>query len=789
MPIVVDLSYAQQHGPAVSMKRSNRVLNYFVRSLTGTGLAATALSAPQGQAAESPASDPGESQKPSWPTFPSPAAGAPNVIVIMLDDVGFGAASAFGGPAQTPALERLAAAGLRYNQFHTTALSSPTRAALLSGRNHHQVGFGTVADTATAHPGYNSIWPKSAASIMEVLRRNGYRTAGFGKWHNTPVWENGPGGPFDRWPNGLGFEYFYGFQGGAATQWVPLLFRNNAFVETPKTPAEGYHFTTDIADDAIGWIHTHQATGADKPYFLYFAPGATHEPLHVPRKWIDKYRGKFDQGWDKLREEIFARQKAAGIIPKNAVLTPRPKQLPAWNSLSADERRLLARQAEVFAGFLEHTDHEIGRLLDAARAGPRGDNTLVFYLVGDNGASAEGGLLGSDINIANAFQGVPNPLEEQLAHIDEIGNENWDNHYSVAWGWATNSPFQWTKGVASHFGGTRNGLVVSWPNHTADNGAVRTQFTHVTDIVPTILEVSGIELPQTVDGVEQLPLAGNSFAATFKDSRVPSAHRSQYFEILGNRAMYQDGWIASARHGILWEFGKWSADFDSDTWELYHVAEDFSQAKNLAKKYPEKLAELQRAFDEEARRNNVLPLQIPTAFQPGVRPNVIANLKQFTYHADQAPISVRNGVPPLTRAHRFEADLTVPASGADGVIVSAGGRLGGFSLFVKEGRLTYASNFYAKSIEEVVATEPLPAGDVTIAVTFTPRSKERWSGGDVKLEINGKVVTEGAFTRTGGWQTTETFDIGRDRGTAVSAQYASPFIYSGVLKQVRLSLL
>jgi len=771
------------------MKRSNRVLSYFVRSLTGAGLAATALGAPNAGAAEPPKPDQDETRKQSWPTFPKAPQGAPNVIVIMLDDVGFGAASAFGGPAQTPALDRLAAEGLRYNQFHTTALSSPTRAALLSGRNHHQVGFGSVADSASGYPGYNSVWPKSAASIMEVLRRNGYRTAGFGKWHNTPVWENGPGGPFDRWPNGLGFEYFYGFQGGAASQWLPLLFRNNAFVETPKTPAQGYHFTTDIANDAIGWLHTHQSTGSDKPYFLYFAPGAAHEPLHVPREWIDKYRGKFAQGWDKLREEIFARQKAAGIVPANAKLTPRPQELPAWNSLSKDEKRLLVRQAEVFAGFMEHTDHEIGRLLDAARKGPNGDNTLVFYLVGDNGGSAEGGLLGTDINIAHSFQGVPNPLEEQLSHIDELGNENWDNHYSVAWAWATNAPFQWTKGVASHFGGTRNGLVVSWPKNIEGNGGIRTQFTHVTDIAPTIYEVAGIRLPQSVDGVEQLPLAGLSIAPTFNDPQAASAPRSQYFEMIGHRAMYKDGWIASARHGIPWEFNNRGEDFDSDRWELYHVDADFSQVNDLAKKHPQKLAELKREFDVAARRNNVYPLQNPLAFQQGTRPNLIANLSKFIYHADQAPISVRNGVPPLTRAHRFEADLKVPEAGADGVIVAAGGRLGGFALYVKDGRLTYASNFYAKSTEEVSAPDMLPAGEVTVAVTFVPHSKERWAGGTVKLEVNGNVVADGAFTRVGSWQTTETFDIGRDRASPVSAKYASPFIYSGQLQQVRLNLL
>lgn len=770
------------------MKPTRSPLSLLIQGVLGASLASTALAAPKARSpVQAPSSSPQAAQ--GWPVAPAAPDGAPNVVVILLDDVGFGATSTFGGPAQTPVLDKLAAEGLRYNQFHTTALSSPTRASLLTGRNHHQVGFGVVSEAAQPAPGYTSVWPKSAVSVPEILRRGGYSTAGFGKWHNTPVWETGPSGPFEHWPTSLGFEYYYGFQGGETSQWEPPLFRNTQLLEAPKSAAEGYHLTADITDDAIRWLHTHEASAPGKPYFLYFATGAAHAPHHVPPQWIEKYRGKFDQGWDKLREETFARQKAEGVIPASAELTPRPAELPAWDSLSSDQKRLLAHQAEVYAAFVEHTDHEIGRLLDAVHQGPKGDNTLVLFVVGDNGASPEGGLVGSDINIAASFMGVPNPLDEQLSHIDELGSDKWDNHFATPWAWATDTPFQWTKQVASHFGGTRNGLVVSWPAKFNGHGSVRTQFGHVNDIAPTIYEATGTHLPDAVDGVKQQPIEGKSLLASFTDAGAKEPHRVQYFEMLGNRAIYQDGWIASARHGLPWQLNDKDEDFAADRWELYHVAEDYSQAHDLAEREPAKLAELKRLFEREAARNQVLPLRNSLALKTllGARPTPWGKLKTITYRPDQAYLPANN-VPLLLQPHRLSAHLVIPASGAEGVIVSQGGRLGGFSLYVRNSRLVYENNFFGKFHETLESPKPLPAGEIDVAVEYAPRSRERWGGGVARLFVNGEAVAERTLSHVGIPQFSETFDIGRDRGSPVSADYKSPFAFNAELRQVQLTL-
>lgn len=772
------------------MSPLRKILSIFVQSLMGVSLAPIAqdANATPGSKPAAPALG-GRPVGQDWPTQPAAPAGAPNVVVVLLDDVGFGATSTFGGPAQTPVLDKLAAEGLRYNQFHTTALSSPTRASLLTGRNHHQVGFGTITEAAQGYPGYNSVWPKSAASIPDILRRHGYSTAGFGKWHNTPTWESGPAGPFDHWPSGLGFEYYYGFQGGETSQWQPALFRNTTLLAPPATPEQGYHLTSDITDDAIGWLHTHQAVAPDKPYFLYYATGAAHAPHHVPAEWIAKYRGKFDQGWDKLREEIFARQKAAGIVPLNAELTARPTELPAWDSLSAEQKRLVAHQAEVFAAFLEHTDHEIGRLIEAVRAGPHGDNTLIMFVVGDNGGSPEGGLNGSDINIAASFLGIPNPVPEQLQHLDELGSERWDNHFATPWAWATDTPFQWTKQVASHFGGTRNGLVVSWPARLQGHGEVRSQFGHVNDIAPTIYEATGIRLPDTVDGVRQLPLEGKSLIPSFADAHAPERHRLQYFEMLGNRAIYKDGWVAAARHGLPWELNNRGEDFAADRWELYHVAEDFSQAHDLAVQNPQKLAELKREFEREATRNQVFPLHNSLALKSllGGKPAPNGTRREFTYHPDQAQLP-SNSVPTLLRPYRFTAQLDVPASGAEGVIVAQGGRLGGYSLYVRNGHLVFANNFFGKLRDTLRSPDVLPSGAIEVGVEYLPRSSQPWTGGNAKLLVNGRVVAEGPLTRVGLPELSETFDVGRDRGSPVSAEYQAPFAFSGQIRQVHLLL-
>jgi arylsulfatase A-like enzyme len=542
----------------------------------------------------------------AWPQETRAPRGAPNVIVVLLDDVGYAATSVFGGPVPTPELERLAATGLRYNNFHTTAYCSASRAALLSGRNDHRVGFGVISETVQGFPGYNGIWRKDTTSMPEVLRRNGYSTAAFGKWHNTPPWEITPVGPFDRWPTGLGFEYFYGFMGAQTNQWYPKLYRNTRPASPVKTPEQGYYLNTDLADDAIRWLHVHESQAPDKPYLLYFAPGATHEPLQAPREWIEKYRGRFDGGYDRLRQEIFDRQKKLGVIPANSELTPRPAELPGWDSFSADQKRLMARQMEVYAAFLAHTDHEIGRIIQAAREGPHGDNTLVLFIAGDNGASAEGGFTGYEISRAQT-------LGQRLARLDEMGGvvAKGSSLYASGWAYALSSPFQWAKRIASHYGGTTVPLVVSWPARIKDQGGLRPQFSHLNDIAATVLEAAGIAAPEVVDGVKQLPMDGTSLVYSFDQPQAPSTHTLQIFEQVGNRAIYHDGWVAAVRHAFPWNTPQdQNSDFRSDIWELYHVAEDFSQARNLAAQNPEKLKELQALFEAEARKNDIYPLML-----------------------------------------------------------------------------------------------------------------------------------------------------------------------------------
>jgi arylsulfatase len=552
---------------------------------------------------------------PDWPSPPTAPEGAPNVVLILLDDVGFGDIGTFGGPARTPALDRLAAEGLRYNRFHTSGVCAPTRAALLSGRNQHRVGWGSFG--GGGYPGYNGIWKKNAASIAEVLKSNGYSTAAFGKWHSTPLDEVSPVGSFDRWPTSRGFEYFFGNMHGNGSQWEPQLWRNT--VKLPLDPMQsGVHLTTRLTDEAIAWMDTHQTLAAEKPYFIYFATEATHVPHHVGKEWIEKYRGQFDQGWDVLREQIFARQKKLGVIPADAKLTPRPKELPAWKSLSADQRRLLARQMEVYAAFVEHTDHEVGRLLQAVRESPHADNTLILYIVGDNGGNEPRcGINGAD-NLGNHFSGQSDSLDDQLERMDELGGplNGWSNCYSIGWAWAGNTPFQWTKEVASHFGGTRNPLLVSWPERIKDRGGLRSQFSHVTDVATTVYAAAGIKPPEVFEGERQLSLDGISLLDSFDQPNAPGRH-VQYFEFEGNRAIYQDGWIAAARHFIPWVVTADNAlvgpdgtrsDFNQDRWELYHIDRDFSEANDLATQYPGKLMELQALFDTQARLNDVYPL-------------------------------------------------------------------------------------------------------------------------------------------------------------------------------------
>ncbi|MBB4199803.1 arylsulfatase [Rhodoblastus sphagnicola] len=749
-----------------------------------------------------------DTREKSTPAFPEPVKapkGAPNVLLILLDDVGFSASSTFGGAAATPELDKLAAGGLRYNQFHTTAICSPTRASLLTGRNQHQTGFGNLADVATGYPAYNSIWKKETASIAQVLKLNGYSTAAFGKWHNTPTWEISPVGPFDRWPTGLGFEYFYGFLAGETSQLEPQLYRNTVAVEPGKTPTQGYHLTSDIVDDAVKWLHNHESVAPEKPFFLYFATGATHAPHHVPQEWIDKYKGQFDQGWDKLREENFARQKTLGVIPANAELTPRPEGLPAWETLSADQKKLYAHQMEVYSAFLSHTDHEVGRLLKALDDEGRAKDTLVLYIVGDNGGSAEGGLNGSDANLGT-LQGANTDVAFQLQHLSDLGSPSYDNHYAAGWSWATTTPFQWMKQIASHFGGTRNPLVVSWPGHVAQSEAIRAQFGHVNDIAPTVYAAAGVAFPEKVDGVAQTPLEGKSLLPSFSDPNVKSAHTEQYFEIFGNRAIYKDGWVAGARRYQPWEIFTditkiFRGGFENDRWELYHVEEDFSQAHDLADKNPEKLAELKAEFDKEARRNGVYPL-VPIP-EPGKRPIPAAGKTHFVFYdgVDRLPAQA---LPEIgARSHRITATLDNADGKAEGVIIADGGRHGGFSLYVKDGKLIYASNLFGQKLERVVG-KALPKGKATVVYEFDVdfSLKEAAKGlvsaalvakarpGQARLTVNGEEVASEHLSSFGGFGSigTETLDIGKDLGSPVSPDYESPFAFTGKIEKVELEL-
>ncbi|MBB4200986.1 arylsulfatase [Rhodoblastus sphagnicola] len=717
---------------------------------------------------------------PDWRQQAKARPGAPNVLLVLLDDVGFGATSITGGPVKAPALEKLAAEGLRYNSFHVNSLCSPTRASLLSGRNNHEIGFGTVIEGATGYPGYNASWPKSAASVAEVLKDNGYSTAAFGKWHNTPAWEAGPTGPFEHWPTSLGFEYWYGFQGGADNQWEPRLFRNTVAAEPSATPASGYHLTTDLANDAIKWLHQHDAVTPDKPFFLYFATGATHTPHHVPQVWIDKHKGEFDQGWDKLREQTFARQKAQGLIPANAELTSRPAELPAWDSLSPEQKKLLAHQAEVYAGFLEHTDYEIGRVLQAIRDEGQGDNTLVLYIVGDNGASAEGGLEGTDIR---TIEGKPETLENRAKIATELGSDLYFNHYAAGWAWGLDAPFQWTKQVASHLGGTTDPLVVSWPAKIKDHGAIRSQFQHVTDIAPTIYELAGITPPKTVDGVEQLPLEGKSLAASFFDAKAPSTHPVQYFEMVGNRGIYKDGWWAGARHLLPWQRDAWeTAEIGQHPWELYNLNEDYSQAHDLAAKNPEKLKELVELFDSEARRNNVYPLAPHKGTQPLASPE--RGHVVLRDGVERVPVRLAPNV--RGRSHTITAGIEIPSGGAEGVIVAEGGREGGFALYVKQGKVVYEVTAAQHQVVRIVGSEPLPTGKSEITVEVTVDKPEQ-APGKALLSINGKPAGEGGW---GNFANTfrETLDVGKDLGTPVSPAYESPFAFTGTIGTVAFDL-
>ena len=724
-----------------------------------------------------------------------PPATAPNVLVILLDDVGFGASSAFGGPCETPNFEKLASGGLKYNRFHTTALCSPTRQALLTGRNHHSVGMGNITETATAAPGYTSVLPNTKAPLALTLKLNGYSTAQFGKCHEVPVWQTSPAGPFTAWPTGGGgFEYFYGFIGGENNQWDPALYEGTTPIEPPKTPAEGYHLTEDLTDKAINWVRQQKALLPDKPFFMYFAPGATHAPHQVPPEWIEKYKGKFAHGWDKQREITFERQKELGVIAPDAVLTPRHAEIPAWDDMDPALRPVLEREMEVYAAFMEHTDHHVGRLLDAIE--PVLEDTLVYLIVGDNGASAEGTLQGAFNEMAN-FNGMADieTPEFMMSKIDEFGGEGSYGHYAVGWAWAMDSPYQWTKQVASHWGGTRNGTIVHWPKGINEKGGHRNQFSHVIDLAPTVLEAAGIPAPTMVNGVMQSPYEGTSMFYSFNDADAPERHETQYFEMFCNRGIYHKGWSAVTKHRTPWVMGgQVMPAFDDDVWELYDGSTDWTQANDLSKENPDKLHELQRLWLIEAVKYNVLPLddrQIER-INPATagRPSLIKGNSQLLFPG-MGRLSENSVVDIKNKSFAVTSEVDVPADGVDGVIIAQGGRFGGWSLYAKDGKAKFHYNVLGIKSFDVEATEPVPAGTRQVRMEFAYDGGGMGKGGNVTLYYDGKEVGSGRVDQTQGFifSADETTDVGYESGTTVSPDYtAHTSKFTGKIDWVRIDL-
>jgi arylsulfatase len=701
--------------------------------------------------------------------------GAPNVVLVLIDDMGFGQPSTFGGGISMPTLDRLAQEGLRYSNFHTSALCSPTRAALLSGRNHHSNNTGAVQDIATGFPGYTGVRPRSVAPLAEILRLNGYNTAAFGKWHLTPLWETSASGPFDLWPTNSGFERFYGFLGGEANQWAPLLYDGTREVELTNDP--NYHLTTDLTNQAIAWMRAQHSMTPDKPFFMYFATGATHAPHHAPKEWADRYKGRFDAGWDKYREETLARQIQLGVVPPGTKLAPKPAAVRDWATLSTDEKRLFAREMEVYAGFGEHTDNQVGRLVETLKKLGTLDNTLFIYIAGDNGASAEGGPAGM-LNEMSFFNGVPETLGDALKGIDEWGSPLTFPHYAIGWAVAGDAPFAYAKQVASDFGGTADGMVIRWPKGFSAKDEVRSQFHHVIDIAPTVLEVAGIPKPTSVNGTPQRPMEGVSLAYTFSDAKAKSRHTTQYFEIGGNRSIYSDGWLARTIHRAPWE-QKPRATFETDKWELFERSNDWSLANDLAAKNPGKLEELKGLFMKEAVKYDVLPLddRVLERFDPVLagRPDIMGSRKSLDLYPgmrgmlENAFINVKN------RSKTITAEVEIPKGGASGVVVAQAGRFGGWSLYFKDGKPAYAYNWIGRETYTIAATEALPAGKATVKLDFAYDGGGPGRGGTAILSVNGRTVAEGRIAHTNPviFSADEAADVGVDEGTPVTEAYQS----------------
>jgi len=719
--------------------------------------------------------------------------GAPNVVIVLIDDIGFGAADGFGGAIQTPTLDRLAEDGLRFNQFHTTALCSPTRMAILTGRNHHSANAGSVMEVATAFQGNRGQRPLSVAPVAEMLRLNGYSTGAFGKYHETAPWEVSVSGPFDRWPTSSGFDKFYGFIGGETNQFAPVLHDGTAPVHLPDDP--NYHFTTDMTNQAITWMRTQQSLTPDKPFYMYFATGATHAPHQVPADWVDRYKGKFDDGWDVYREQTLARQIELGIVPEGTKLASKPADIADWDTLSADEQRLYSLQMEVFAAFAEHTDHEVGRLVDAIEAMGEMDNTLFIYVFGDNGSSAEGGLTGT-FNETTALNGIPVTVEDQLGDMDEWGGPTSYPHFQAGWAVATNTPFQWTKQVASHYGGTRNPLVVHWPAGIESKGEIRSQWHHVTDIAPTVMEAAGLPFPTSVNGSEQKPFEGVSLIYAFDDAAAADQHTTQYFEMFGNRAIYHDGWVAAAKHRTPWASAA-DGPLDQDKWELYHVAEDFSQANDLAAANPEKLKELQGLFLEEAIKNDVLPLddRVFERFNASIagRPDLMGDRTSLTVYPGMTHMTENAFINVKNKSHTITAEVEIPEGGADGVILAQGGRFAGWSLYMKDGKVSYVHNWVGLERYTVTTAESVGAGKATIRYEFAYDGGDKpGAGGTGTIFVNGEKVAEGQIGNTTPFlfSADETADVGTDGATPVTEEYAEgDNAFTGKIEKVTVELL
>lgn len=726
-----------------------------------------------------------------FPVEVSAPNGAPNVLLIMTDDVGFGASSTFGGPIPTPTMDRLAASGIRYNQFHTTALCSPTRAALITGRNHHTCATGAIMELGVGFPGYNTLMSKSCGTIAETLKMNGYNTSWYGKNHNVPDWHTSQAGPFDLWPAGLGFEYFYGFIGGDTSQWAPALIENTKPIEPDNEDGE-YFFDVDMADKAIGWMKMQHAVAPDKPFFAYYAPGTAHAPHHAPPEWIEKSKGKFDKGRDVIREETLARQIQQGVVPANTKLTARPDAIPAWNDLNADQKKVFTHMMEVYCAALAHCDYQMGRLIDTIEEMGELDNTLIIYIQGDNGASAEGGDQGM-LNEMTIFNNIPEEFSEVIRRMDELGGPMTFNHYPAGWAHAMDSPFQWTKQVASHFGGTRNGLVISWPEKIKDVGSVRTQFHHVIDIAPTILEAAGLPQPTSINGITQLPIEGVSMNYSFDDPDAPSTHTIQYFEMFGNRALYHDGWVAATTPATLpWVIAENAPTIDQYKWELYNIENDFSEANNLAASEPDKLRQMKEMFWVEAAMHNALPIENTRIdrFDVSNRPSLTRGRESFTYVPGM--IRIPEGAAPniKNRSFRISADIEVGVDGADGVLLTQGGRFCGWGLYVLKGVPKFHYNVVGVTRYDVAGKEALKPGKHTIALDFKYDGGGLGKGGLATLSVDGTKVGETQFDISIPMRISldETLDCGEDTGTPVSEDYKVPFKFTGEIEKVTVEL-